>query len=117
MIPALPKLLLDPVKSANVILEIIETEKSYVRGLVELSELYIIPTAVVITVVDPATGEMREESFIPEDERDVVFGNIVSRSFTSFPFWCDQLLTIGSLVGNDSRIPSRCLPSRTHHRR
>ena len=83
IIPAPPKLLLDPVKSANVILEIIETEKSYVRGLVELSELYIIPTAVVISVVDPATGETREESFISEDERDVVFGNIVSPSITS----------------------------------
>ena len=78
--PAPPKLRVDPVKSANVILEIIETEKSYVRGLVELSELYIIPTAVVITVDDLANGS-REESFIPEEERNAVFGNIVSLMF------------------------------------
>lgn len=69
-----PSLRLDRKKSDHVLGEIIETEKSYVKVLLELKELYIVPAAVI---VPGGNGSKKEETMVPSSERKVVFGNIV----------------------------------------
>jgi hypothetical protein len=61
----------DPSKRARVLREIYETEKTYVRGLDELVQIYVRPASL-------AAGNSKGETVIPMAERKVVFGGVES---------------------------------------
>lgn len=69
----------DRAKAMRVVQEIIETERSYVLALTELSEVYIAPASVVVAPGSIGkSGRKPEETMVPAIERRAVFGNIVS---------------------------------------
>ncbi|CAK9784982.1 hypothetical protein CC85DRAFT_261873 [Cutaneotrichosporon oleaginosum] len=61
----------DPSKRTRVLHEIFETEKTYVRGLDELVQIYVRPASL-------AAGSSKGETVIPMAERKVVFGGVES---------------------------------------
>lgn len=61
----------DPSKRTRVLREIYETEKTYVRGLDELVQIYVRPASL-------AAGGSKGETVIPMAERKVVFGGVES---------------------------------------
>lgn len=65
----------DPVKRAKVIIEIVETEKSYLKGLQELCDIYIVNGS---QPVNSSSG--RKDTVLPAAERRAVFGNVVSHA-------------------------------------
>jgi hypothetical protein len=73
------KIRADAIKSSRVIDEILETEKTYLKGLEELCEVYVIPGGSITT-----SGK---EAPIPINERKAVFGNVVSFRFLSSWLW------------------------------
>ncbi|KAJ7225815.1 hypothetical protein GGX14DRAFT_531499 [Mycena pura] len=64
----------DKSKRAMVIREIVVTERTYVKGLQELVELYIKPGSVPVNVL----GSSGKETVVPASERKIVFGGIES---------------------------------------
>lgn len=62
----------DKGKRARVIREILETEKTYVRGLTELVAIYVRPAS------QPVNSAKSSETVIPVAERKVVFGGVES---------------------------------------
>lgn len=62
----------DKVKRVRVIREILETEKTYVRGLGELVTIYVRPAT------QPVNTSKSAETVIPAPERKVVFGGVES---------------------------------------
>ncbi|KAG8777272.1 hypothetical protein FRC12_000455 [Ceratobasidium sp. 428] len=61
----------DKGKRAGIVKEIIETEKSYVKGLQELVDIYVKPSA------EPAPGlNVNKETTIPAQERKIVFTGV-----------------------------------------
>ncbi|BEJ17225.1 hypothetical protein CspHIS471_0606260 [Cutaneotrichosporon sp. HIS471] len=61
----------DPSKRTRVLREIYETEKTYVRGLDELVQIYVRPASL-------SAGNSKGETVIPMAERKVVFGGVES---------------------------------------
>lgn len=72
------KLRSDPGKSLRVIQEIIDTETSYVKALVELADLYLSPAAMPVGAQSTGSSgaARKEETIIPLAERRAVFANI-----------------------------------------
>ncbi|EGG05781.1 uncharacterized protein MELLADRAFT_87674 [Melampsora larici-populina 98AG31] len=70
--PPRPKVKDNPGRSLKVIEEIISTEKSYIRGLRELQDIYIASATAVST---SGIGN-NKESTVPSSERKVVFNNV-----------------------------------------
>ncbi|KAH9946674.1 hypothetical protein B0H21DRAFT_742600 [Amylocystis lapponica] len=64
----------DKVKRSRIIREIVETERTYVKGLQELVDIYISPAATPVNVL---TGvSQRQETVVPAPERKIVFGGL-----------------------------------------
>jgi hypothetical protein len=74
--PELVKLRVDPGRRDMVVREIVETEKSYLKGLQELCDIYVKGAEMVFT---SSTG--KKDSVVPARERKAVFGNVVSTFF------------------------------------
>lgn len=72
-IPSSSKVVSDPMKRGKVLKEIIASEESYLRGLEELCDLYIVPASEI------KTG--KKDSVVPFTERRAVFGNVVRIPF------------------------------------
>jgi hypothetical protein len=62
----------DKGKRAMIVREIVETERTYVKGLQELVEIYIVPASVPVSNL---TGP-KLETVVPAQERKVVFGSL-----------------------------------------
>ncbi|KAJ7706473.1 hypothetical protein B0H17DRAFT_919499 [Mycena rosella] len=62
----------DKGKRAGVVREIVVTERTYVKGLQELVDIYIKPGAAPVN----ALGSSSKESVVPAPERKIVFGGI-----------------------------------------
>ncbi|KAJ7630666.1 hypothetical protein FB45DRAFT_793282 [Roridomyces roridus] len=62
----------DKAKRAMVIREIVVTERTYVKGLAELVDIYIKPGAAPVNVL----GGSSKETVVPASERKIVFGGI-----------------------------------------
>lgn len=75
---AAPKLKVDPARRDLVIREIVETEKTYLKGLQELCEIYIGPAMVPVS-----SNSGKKDTVVPSAERRAVFGNVVSFLFRS----------------------------------
>lgn len=63
----------DKVKRAKILREIYETERTYVRGLGELVNIYVRPSGQPVT-----PGKQPFESVVPSAERKIVFGGVES---------------------------------------
>ncbi|KAG1834572.1 hypothetical protein EV424DRAFT_1310303 [Suillus variegatus] len=64
----------DKSRRALVVREIVETEKTYVKGLQELVDIYIKPSAAPVNLIS-GVGSSKETT-IPSAERKIVFGGI-----------------------------------------
>lgn len=64
----------DRTKRARIIREIVETERTYVKGLQELVDIYITPAAASVNVLS-GVGQ-RQETVVPAAERKVVFNGV-----------------------------------------
>ncbi|PCH33605.1 hypothetical protein WOLCODRAFT_22111 [Wolfiporia cocos MD-104 SS10] len=64
----------DRVKRAKIIREIVETERTYVKGLQELVDIYIEPAKASVNVLS-GVGQ-RQESVVPSQERKIVFAGL-----------------------------------------
>ncbi|RPD63002.1 hypothetical protein L226DRAFT_450595 [Lentinus tigrinus ALCF2SS1-7] len=64
----------DKAKRARVIREIVETERTYVKGLQELVDIYIKPASAAIQGIS-GVGQGKD-SVVPAHERKIVFGGI-----------------------------------------
>ncbi|KAI0963494.1 hypothetical protein AcW1_000556 [Taiwanofungus camphoratus] len=62
----------DKAKRARIIREIVETERTYVKGLQELVDIYVTPAAAPANVL---TGQ-RQETVVPVAERKIVFSGL-----------------------------------------
>lgn len=78
--PSPVKLRADLAKRKAVVAEIIETEKTYLRGLQELCGIYITAASVPVS-----SSSGKKDAVVPAIERRAVFGNVVrfSSSFAS----------------------------------
>nr|GAT49748.1 predicted protein [Mycena chlorophos] len=64
----------DKGKRAMVVREIVVTERTYVKGLQELVDIYIKPGSVTVN----ALGSSNKETVVPAAERKIIFGGIES---------------------------------------
>ncbi|KAI0321689.1 hypothetical protein OF83DRAFT_1168216 [Amylostereum chailletii] len=64
----------DGAKRALIVREIVETERTYVKGLQELIDIYIKPASAPVNVLGAST----KETIVPAAERRVVFGGVDS---------------------------------------
>ncbi|KAG1757379.1 hypothetical protein EDB19DRAFT_1623707 [Suillus lakei] len=64
----------DKSKRALVVREIVETEKTYVKGLQELVDIYIKPSAAPVNLISGVGSG--KETVIPSAERKIVYGGI-----------------------------------------
>ncbi|VDB99833.1 unnamed protein product [Peniophora sp. CBMAI 1063] len=62
----------DGAKRAAILREIVETERTYVKGLQELNDLYIKPAEAPVNVLGAST----KETIVPKEERKVVFSGV-----------------------------------------
>ncbi|GBE78268.1 hypothetical protein SCP_0111510 [Sparassis crispa] len=69
----------DKGKRAMIIREIIETERTYVKGLQELVDIYITPAAFSVNVLSGVS--QRQETVVPVAERKIVFSGLESLFF------------------------------------
>lgn len=69
------KLKNDPVKREAVLREIVETERTYLKGLEELCAIYVASSAKTVS-----SNGGKKDPVLPLAERKAVFGNIVSRA-------------------------------------
>lgn len=89
----------DPIRRQKVIEEIIETEKSYLKGLQEVCGIYIAAGAMSVNGsggggnVSGGGGGGKKDSVLPATERRAVFGNIVSRRLRNFVEKGERVLT------------------------
>ncbi|KAF5337139.1 hypothetical protein D9611_003353 [Ephemerocybe angulata] len=65
----------DKGKRTKIIQEIVVTERTYVKGLQELVEIYIKPAATPVNLLSGGVGSSKD-SVVPAAERKVVFGGI-----------------------------------------
>jgi len=70
---AVVKLKDDTAKREMVVKEILDTEKSYLKGLQELCDIYIVAGSVPVS-----SNSGRKDTVLPGAERRAVFGNVVS---------------------------------------
>ncbi|KAG2023276.1 signal transducer [Coprinopsis cinerea AmutBmut pab1-1] len=64
----------DKGKRTKIIQEIVATERTYVKGLEELVDIYIKPAATPVNLLSGVSS--RQETVVPAPERKVVFGGI-----------------------------------------
>ncbi|KAI6133216.1 hypothetical protein EDD16DRAFT_11590 [Pisolithus croceorrhizus] len=64
----------DKSKRARIIREIVETERTYVKGLQELVDIYIKPSAAPVNLISGVGSS--KETVIPPSERKIVFGGV-----------------------------------------
>ncbi|EJD51896.1 hypothetical protein AURDEDRAFT_111473 [Auricularia subglabra TFB-10046 SS5] len=65
----------DKARRAMIVREIVETERTYVKGLQELVDIYIRPAAVPVSVLGNTSGK---ETIVPPQERKIVFNGLES---------------------------------------
>ncbi|TDL28319.1 hypothetical protein BD410DRAFT_737533 [Rickenella mellea] len=68
----------DASKRTMVIREIIETERTYVKSLQELVDIYIKPASLPVNMIGSVSVSSSKETVVPAAERKIVFGGLES---------------------------------------
>ncbi|KAH9835614.1 uncharacterized protein C8Q71DRAFT_762768 [Rhodofomes roseus] len=90
-------------KRSRIIREIVETERTYVKGLQELVDIYIAPAAVQVNVLSGVS--QKQETLVPAQERKIVFGGLEAL----YVFHKDSFLPALERVAAPLLIPSEDL--------
>ncbi|KZT74682.1 hypothetical protein DAEQUDRAFT_719862 [Daedalea quercina L-15889] len=93
----------DRAKRSRIIREIVETERTYVKGLQELVDIYIQPAAAPVNVLSGVS--QKQESVVPAQERKIVFGGLEAL----YVFHKDSFLPALERVAAPLLIPSEDL--------
>lgn len=105
-VPTMARLRDDHLKRDKVVKEIIETERTYLRGLQELCDIYVAAGSVPVS-----SSSGRKDSVLPGAERRAVFGNIV-RSECQIRVLLPVTDMFVDLTGSNSRVSRRGLSAR-----
>lgn len=93
----------DRAKRSRIIREIVETERTYVKGLQELVDIYIGPAATPVNVLSGVS--QKQETVVPAQERKIVFGGLEAL----YAFHKDSFLPALERVAAPLLIPSEDL--------
>lgn len=93
----------DRSKRARIIREIVETERTYVKGLQELIDIYITPAAAPVNVLT-SVGQ-KQDTVVPSAERKIVFSGLEAL----FAFHKDSFLPALERVSAPLLVPAEDL--------